>query len=202
MALVLVDGPDNEPLSAADFKTHARIDVSDEDTLITGYLKAVRLLVERLSGHRIITQTWDYFVDDFPAGEAIEIPYPPLQSVTGVYYTDEAGDESTMDADDYWVDTHGRPGRVVLMDNHTWPTATLRSVHGVRVRFVCGYGDAAEDITDEELLQAIRLLAGHYYEFREEVVVGRVAAKMESIPFGVQALLADLRTRSLRRVRG
>jgi uncharacterized phiE125 gp8 family phage protein len=195
MALNLVTPPEKEPITAAQARDQLRISHTDEDTLIEAYIKTARKTVEKISGHRLITQTWDYYLDQFPAGDEIELPFPPLQSVDGVYYTDTDGDEAEFSSDNYIADIYGVPGRVVLKSNHTWPTVTLRAVNGVRIRFTCGFGDEGSDV-EEEAVQAVKLLVGHFYENREGFVEGTI---MREVPFGVEALLADLRARAKRR---
>jgi uncharacterized phiE125 gp8 family phage protein len=182
-SLKLATAPAVEPISLDEAKLHLRVDISDDDTLITSQIQTARRRAEKIAGRAFITQTWDYVLDAFPQGDTLEIPKPPLQSITSIKYYDQDGTEYTLSSDDYYVDTYGEPGRVVLKSSATWPSITLREANGVVVRFMAGYGDA--DDVPEEFKQAIYLLVGHFYENREAVS----DARLVPTPDGVMALL-------------
>lgn len=186
MILKLVTAPAFEPITTAEAKTHLRIDGSDEDTLIDGYIMAARQLCEMEARRAFVTQTFDLFLEQWPASDEIKLPRPPLQSVTSITYTDSNGNAQTMASADYLADTASEPGRVVLSYGGTWPSATLRPGPAIAVRFVAGYGLAAA--VPAMYKQAIKLLVGHWYENREQVVLapGLGAAQL---PMGVKALL-------------
>lgn len=193
--LSLVTPPAIECVSLDEAKLHCRIDGTDEDALIHGLIRTARTLVEQHSLHALITQTWDLKLHAFPACDHIEIPLPPLQSVTSVKYKNSAGSETTWGTSNYIVDTGSRPGRVVLAYGITWPTFTAYPSLPVTVRFVAGYGSGAGD-TPEEARQAMLLLIAHWYDRREATAGGSNLPK--TIPFAVDALLADLRARAKR----
>jgi len=116
----------------------------------------------------LITQTWDYWLDRFPCEDIIDIPKPPLQSITHVKYYDTDNTESTFSNTKYTVDTNDTQGRVFLNDGYSWADGdSLRQFKGVVIRFVGGYGDVASDVP-EEYKQAIKFLVGHFYENREQ----------------------------------
>ena len=90
-----------------DAKKYLRIDSDDEKTVVEGLIAGATNWIDGHTGwlgRAIGTQTWDLVYDEFPYG-SIELPMPPLQSVTGVYYIDSAGIEQTMDPASYSVDT-------------------------------------------------------------------------------------------------
>jgi len=167
VGMTLVTAPTAEPVSVIEMKDHLRIEIDEtaEDAILAKWIKAARLMVEAINARRLITQTWDCVLDRWPSGSVMKLPYPPLQSVTHVKYTDTAGTESTWSSDDYIVDTDACPGRIGLAYGEIWPTTTLRPIAGIAVRFVCGYGDAAD--VPEHLVQAVKLVVAHMYENRE-----------------------------------
>ena len=187
MSLVVATPAAILPVTVAEAKTHLRIDHSDEDTLLTGYLTAARERCELVARRTFVATTYDLHLDAWPSGGVIRLPRPPLASVTGVYYTDEDGTETEFDSLNYVVDVAGEPGKVVLRYSATWPSVTLQEVNGVRVRFVAGYGDEATDVP-QRYCQAILLLAGHYYENREAVLVAQGFNAIE-VPMAVRDLL-------------
>lgn len=154
-----------------------------DDTLITRLITAARRTCERYQGHVYISQTWDLYLDAWPT-TPFKFPLAPLQSVTHIKYYDTDETEYTFSADSYHVDAMGWPGRVGLAYGEVWPTTTLRTLNGVVIRFVAGYGDTVDDVP-EDFREAILMLVGHFYENRETTLV----RPPDVIPFGVQALL-------------
>jgi len=185
MYLKLITAPAAEPVSIDEFKSHGRIDIADEDTLIAAYIKAARRQVEKIARRALVTQTWDLYLDKFPKESTLKIPRPPLQSVTSIKYYDPDDSESTFPASSYVVDAVTEPGRVVLKSGETWPSDTLRVVNGMIVRFVAGFGLVA-DVPDE-YKQAIKLLVSHWYENREPMVA--TGAVPKALEFSIDALL-------------
>ena len=173
MALTIVTAPAVEPLTAAECKSHSRIDTSADDTLLGTYIKAARIYAEEtLLGRQLITATWDWILDKFPSGlEPLYPPRPPLQSVTSITYTDEDGDEQTWSSAEYTVDTDSEPGRIVPAYDEVYPT-TRNVINAVTVRFKAGHGDAATDVP-EPSRQLIRFIVALWHEYREPIVDGR-----------------------------
>jgi uncharacterized phiE125 gp8 family phage protein len=113
MAIVLVTAPVVEPVSRAEAKVHCRIDadMTDDDTLVDGYITAARQWVEERTRRALITQTWDLWQDGWPDGDTFTLPMAPLQSVTHIKYVDEDDATATWAASNYVVDTYSEPGR-------------------------------------------------------------------------------------------
>ena len=185
LTLKQATAPASEPVTLAEAKLHLRVDFDDDDTLIAAQIASAREVVEAIARRALITQTWDLVLDAFPGVYYIDLPLPPLQSVTSVKYVDEDGNEHTFSSTYYIVDTYREPGRLVLASNASWPSNTLQETAGVRVRFVAGYGDDGDDVP-AKFKQAILLLIGHYYEHRESVSDERSLA---ILPQGVRELL-------------
>lgn len=161
MNLKLVTAPAAEPVTATEAKTHCRITGTDQDSVITILISAAREMAEAITRRALITQTWDMYLDRFE--RVIDVPLPPLQSVTSVTYTDTAGDSQTAASSLYDVDLAGN--RIILKDDQVWPD-TLIHENSVIVRFVAGYGAAGTAIP-QPIKQAILMLIGHFYENRE-----------------------------------
>lgn len=179
----LITAPASEPLTLVEAKLHLRVDVADDDTLIAALITAARQYCEGVLWRALMPQTWELYLDEWPC-EEIELPKPPLQSVTSVKYTNSIGATTTMDAGDYTVDTASEPGRVVLNYGELWPTVTLATANPIAIRYVCGYADAAH--VPETVKAAMKLLIGHLYENREAVVAGLIVT---SVPLAVESLL-------------
>ena len=174
--------PTVEPLSTADAKTHLRVDHSEEDGLIDDYVEAARRQVELFTRRALVNTTFTLKLDAFPV--EIRTPRSPLSSVTSITHIDCDGNSQTVASSVYDVDTDTEPGRIFLKFDQSWPdTRTINNA--VTVTFVAGFGSAASSVP-ESLRSAVRLLAAHYYEQREPVVVGTITAK---IPMSVESLL-------------
>lgn len=174
MTLVLFAGPTLEPLTVQEATDFSRITEDSEDDNVEGLIRSARAHVEQLTGRALITQTWDLYLDEFPycytaeGWRYIDIPKPPLQSVTFVKYYDSAGVQQTLATSEYTVDSQREPGRVYQAYGKSWPS-TYPIPNAVQVRFIAGYGPAASDIDARapELRQAISTLVGTMYEQRE-----------------------------------
>ena len=185
MALTIVTTPTIEPVTLTEARQHLRIDALDEDDLILSFIKAATKYSENTQNRAYMDQTWDLTLDIFPNGDIINIPLPPLQSVSSVTYYGTGGTSNTLTASTYVVDINSEPGRLSLAYNEVWPNETLRPVNGVVVRFVAGYGSATSAVPNMAK-QAIKLMVGHMFEHRENAEI----KKLEKIPDGVFDLLA------------
>jgi hypothetical protein len=188
-------------------KDFLRVDGTTEDALISSLIVAARQMAERMTGCVFISQTWELWLDVFPSQRRpgadwwdgmregpltdltqairhIEIPKAPLQSVAFFKTFDTSNTESTFDAANYFVDSVSTPGRVVLNSGSVWPSTALRPANGICIRFVAGYGNASA--VPEQIKQAIKMIAGHWFENREAVVTGTISKEVE---FGAKALL-------------
>ena len=185
MILTLITGPGSEPVTVAEAKLHVRQDGSADDALLDAMVVAAREMAEAITRRALISQTWEYRLDSWPAGDVLHLPLAPLQSVTSIKYVDEDGAESTLSADDYVVDSYSEPGRVRLKASSSWPSTSLQVVNGVVVRFVCGWANA--NAVPQTIKNAMLLMIGHWYENREMILT--TGAMPKDIPFTVEALL-------------
>ena len=191
MLYTLTTPPTVEPVTLNEVKSHLRLESSDsiysaETDLLTALIKIAREQAEHHTRRAFLTQTWTVHLDGWPVKDEIYLPFPPLISVTHVKHTDNDGVQSTFT--DYSIDT-GTPGRIVLDDGETWPTATLRPRSPIEIQFVAGYGATAAFVP-LSIKQAILLMIGHLYENRERTVMG---VAINEVPFAVDSLLASYR---------
>ena len=192
MPLVLTAGPAVEPVTLAEAKTHLRVDGTAEDTLVASLIITSRLHVEAAMGLALITQSWSWFFDAWPAGAAVKLPLRPVQSITAVRLYDENAVVTTLASDTYFLDGAGAPARLVRQGALVWPKPG-RIANGIEIALTAGYGDAAADVPDP-IRQAILLLIAHWYEHRSPLEVGPQA---QLPPDMVSKLLAPYRTMRL-----
>lgn len=174
MRLKLKTAPAVEPITLDEAKLHLRVDSADDNVLISALITTARQLAERETKRAFITQTWQMYLDY--ASPEIDVPKPPLQSVTAITVIDEAGAETVVSDTLYDVDaSENSPGRVRLKSGCVWPAH--RNFASFIIEFKVGYGDAATDVP-EALKQGILQLLSHLYDNRGA----------EEIPKGIKAL--------------
>jgi uncharacterized phiE125 gp8 family phage protein len=171
MAIRLIAGPGEEPITLDEAKLHLRVDVTAEDTLINGLIIAARQAAEQATGRALMQQTWELALDCFP--DEIRLQMPPLQSVSSVKYLDQDGVLQTLATSEYLVNDYKEPARIVLAYGKSWPS-TRDQENAVLVRFVAGYADA--DAVPQEIKQWMLMLIGSMYANRERETVGSAAA--------------------------
>ena len=115
MALELKTPPAGEPLSLAEAQVYLKTSDPAEDAWITSAIQAVREQCEAFTRRALMTQTWVLWRDAFPppsfAGlNEIELPFPPLVSVTHLRTWDAGGTGTVFDSGNYLVDTASTPG--------------------------------------------------------------------------------------------
>ncbi|MEZ4684193.1 MAG: head-tail connector protein [Caldilineaceae bacterium] len=182
----VITEPAEEPISVSDAKAHLRIDVADEDTLLAAYITAARTYYENVVWRALVTQTLGFRMSQWPNCEYIALKRPPLQSVTSVTYTDSDGGSNTFAASNYNVYANGDVGLIWLKDGQSWPSTTLQPGPSILITYVAGFGDA--DTVSELDKQAIRLLTGHFYENRENVVAIQGITVAE-LPMAVRSII-------------
>lgn len=189
-AIATVTAPVVEPVGLDEVKAHLRVDIRDDDPLITTLIQVARERIEDEARHYLMTQTLDYSLDEFPGEDVLVMPLVPLQAVTAISYYDTAGVGVTVSSASYQVDTASRPARIALNRGYAWPTTPLRTLNGVVVRVVVGFGSTFADVP-AQLRQALLLLVGHYYENREAAIIS--GAVPQQLPFAVAAICRQYR---------
>lgn len=198
-SLTLVTAPDQEPVSLDEFNAWANLDSDNAggDELKRALILAARQYLDGstgILGRALLTQTWAWRLDEWPECGQLDVPLPPLQSVTHIKYIDTAGDLQTWDAANYQVDPYSTPGRILLAAGATFPA--LRDsgqINQVTVTFVAGYGAPATAVP-QPIRQAIHLLASHWYENRTPVQF--ISGSMVEVPMTVWHLLSPHAVRS------
>lgn len=184
-----------EPITTADAKTHLRVDTTDEDTYIEGLVKAARRYCEWRTGRTFHQTTLEHRLERWPLGDQVVLPRAtPLLSVDSVKYLGSDGTEYTFSSSYYIADTSREPGRVVLGYSYEWPTlGAYYPVDPIRVRYTCGIANGSpQSYPADDIIHAMKLLIGHWYENREATVLGTVVT-LESKPLlmATDALLAN-----------
>ena len=180
-----VTAPTAEPLQVSEVRRHLALDDSYYDDYLSSLVQVTRAQVQAHTHRQLVTATYDLKLDALPAGQqTLAIPYGQLQSITSISYTDTAGASQTWSSSNYDVSTAREPGTIRPGHGEVWPVARLEQ-EAATVRFVSGYGAAGA--VPQAIKQAMLLLIGHYFNNREQSIVGVTASE---IPQGAAALLA------------
>jgi len=169
MNLTLVMAPTVEPLSIDEVKTHLRVEYDDENAYLHALINVAREFIDGkdgILGRAINTQTWKLSLTDFKSD--IEIPLPPLQSISSIKYWNNASTPvlTTVATTVYEVITGTFRGKVCLLGDQSWPSdIDANRRFPVEITFVAGYGDEASDIP-EGLRHAMLFHIAHMFENR------------------------------------
>lgn len=173
----VTEAPSVEPITNSDVKLYARIDGSSENNLIDAFIAAVREATEKFLGRALINQTITVSMDEFSyssysnaplylhtgnQGEIIELPRPPLVSVTEVRTVDEDDNPTVYDSDNYYIRTNPDPGQLVLKFGATPPINTDRFHGGYEIEYIAGYGASGNFVPDAINLGMIMWVADVY----------------------------------------
>src|SRR3990167_9515694 len=96
-----------------------------EDPEIVRWIASAESRAQRVSRRQLRTATYDLILDGFPSCGYIEIPKPPLQTITHVKYRDTAGTLQTWAATNYVGEAPAgdfcQHGRLSLAYGISWP---------------------------------------------------------------------------------
>ena len=189
--------PSISPVSVDDFKLFAKISDTAEDTQLDDFIDAAIDHFEQTTGLALIEQTWRLTLDRLPtlagatepwwdgikqgalseltpARSWIEIPTAPLISVTS-FSAFQMDNTSTLFTE-FYSDTDGRPGRVLLNSGAVWPVAT-RNAMKYQIVYKAGFGTAADNVP-ADIKICVKQLALHFYENRELMTFDTAAVKV------------------------
>lgn len=157
----------------------AIVDIGDGTPLMEQYIRSATDFLERATRTTLVRRSFTLTLEAFPRERFITIPCPPLLGVASVKYLDSVGQQQTLPALQYAVDTNGQPGRLCLLPGFSWPQ-TLAVPASVTVVFEAGY-----EVLPPLLRHAVLMLAGHFYANREATSDRRV----NDVPFAVQSIV-------------
>jgi len=160
----VTSGPALEPITLQELKDFSGIDYTEHDDMLEGFIGAVRGAAEEYTGKAFISQTIQMKMDYWPDA-VVELPRPPLISVTKIVTLDEDDGETEYDSDNYYIITQGTPGKVVLKKSVTSPQNTVRDHGGFLIEFKAGYGSEARDVP-QAICDGIKTWAASVYATR------------------------------------
>ena len=177
--------PTIEPVTNDEVKLYARIDGSSEDTLIDGFITAVRAATEKYLGRALIEQTITASLNVWPESP-ISLPRPPLIEISEVRTVDEDDDTTTYSSDNYYARILIEPGELVIKFDKTDPCNTNRYFGGYEIEYLAGYGPLAASVP-QAIKTGITMWVADIYENRVPIseppgIVQTIMAPYRIIP--------------------
>lgn len=133
-----------EPISITDVEGQVLFDLTDQRAAIDIFITAIRERAEAITRRALVVKNLVLTLDSFPSGSSpIEIPNPPLLSVTSVVYIDSTGASIVLIPSAYRVIPNTtdpvQPSQIVPVYGSIWPT-TINDFGSVQIFYACGYG--------------------------------------------------------------
>lgn len=200
MPLFLITPPESEPIEVSEAKHQTTQDSTitlDDEAFETRWIPAARDRMEGATDRQAITAEWEWQGPGFPCFGPLELPKPPLQSVTWIKYVDTAGVVQTWASSNYTVLAPSGPkcrrAEIWPVYNVTWPSVRCQP-DAVRIRFVAGYGDSGTDVPPL-LRQGMLLDIGSMFANREQLAIDPGLAVLE-LPGGSKDIYRSFKSRA------
>lgn len=170
--------PSATPVSVSDVKARLGISGTEEDAILPAFIEAATGHLDGWSGilgRCLVTQTWAFSLDCWPASRRIELPFPDVSSV-GITYRDANGETQTIPLGSFEVFEGARGSIVEFLSTVALPTVASRP-RSITITLVAGYGDAVavpEALKSAIILMVSRMrnLSGESAFLRSETVEG------------------------------
>jgi len=175
----VITAPTSEPITLAECKTQLRVESSftDDDTWINDTIPVVREQVEGLINRALMNQTLELALPEFK--DVIELPKPPLSSLTSVKYYDDDNALQTLASSEYIVNDYDEPTTINKLSTINYPS-TFDRPDAVLVRYQAGYPDAAS--VPAMVKQAMLMIMTDLYDNRSSITNPSFTTKVEWTP--------------------
>ncbi len=179
-------GPTIEPVTLAEAKDHLRVTAEDttQDVIVQSLIPRARATIEDQTLRQLLAATYRRSFGCWPR-ERIDLPRPPLQSVTSITYVDLNGVTQTLPTTEYQVVDDPEGAYIVPAYLKVWPVPRYQP-EAVVVTFVAGYENAAA--VPGPLRQAVLLLVEHLFIQTSPVV--DTGAVPQELPWTIKQLIA------------
>ena len=166
----------SEVVSTSELKDYARVETSDDDTIIADMITAARLKCEAIINRDIVAKTRSLFISSLtPSGEygdlyrkkaKIVLPFAPITAITSVQTQASDGTLTSITYDSYGLE-----------DKYL----EVASSYNKNIKIVY----TTTGLSNDDLKIAIKQLAATYYDNRSDFVQGNI----NTIPTNAQSML-------------
>lgn len=179
-----VSEPDAEPITLEQAKQQCRIDddiVEDNDWL-TDAISEAREFIEGYLQSSIMPTVWEIQASSFPwtYPSAIHLPMGPLIAVESFSYLDRDGVRQELAGPGaFRAVPNGTTGFLLPAFNTAWPP-TRTEQGSLLIQYRAGYVDGGSPEAAQvprAIARATKLLVAHWYENREAIITGTIAAE-------------------------
>lgn len=167
----------------AEVKARLGIRSNHRDAELERLLAAAQGQVEDYSGRLLTRRLYTQHCRRFEPGEPIDIWVYPVHEIEALTYQDPSGAAVPL-ADARLFAPEGGLARVFPAVGAAWPAVGTPA--DIQLKVDAGY----EDDVPPQLVQAVLLLVGHWFENHEAVVVGTSAVEL---PMGVRDICEQFR---------
>lgn len=203
-ALRRIVDPALEPITLEEAKLQCQVDadLTEQDSVIRGYIKAAREKAESYCKRSFVEQTWKLTARSWPvdmdpegaASDGILLRQGPILGIVEISYLTNDGTRTYLTADEYLIDDSDEPPRLYPPYNTCWPSGRC-TPGAIEIVYRAGYPSAGSPVDAENVpqlaKQAIGMLVGHWYNnAREDSIVGTIVA---DAPHGFYSTLDPLR---------
>ncbi|MCI5095775.1 MAG: head-tail connector protein [Rhodobacteraceae bacterium] len=186
MSLTLVTPPAALPVELDTMRGHLRVEEGQEEVYLTHCLTTATAQLDGDNGElgcALLHQTWAERFPPVRTGRtAVCLSLHPVVTLQAVEYRDAAGAWQSADLGAF--ELFEEDGRF-WVQSKSWPTPGAYP-KPLRLTYRAGFGATGADIPSP-LVHAVLLLAAHFYENREPVVMDGTPVEM---PRSVDALIA------------
>lgn len=153
----LKTGPVQNVVTISEAKQFLKIDSSDDDLIVQNCLDAAEIAIENYLEIKINSQVWEFYFNEFPADNILNLPFGPVISVQAFKTIDTSSVEENFT--EYLINSYSTEGQLVATGQ--WPSATLQEVNGIKIEATIGFS-----AIPKEIKQAVLLILSKFYEQR------------------------------------
>lgn len=179
-------------LTLDEVKKHVEVEgTTAHDAQLTRLIQQATDFVEGPTGKLLALneQTWEMRLDRFCP--YIQIPIWPIISVDQIQYVDLDGATQTLDAAVWEADVYDNPAMIRARSERSFP-GTKWQFNAVTITFTAGW--PADPGVPEDLKGALLLLIGHWFDNREDSIVGTIVSKT---PKGFDSIIEKYAPRAI-----
>ena len=182
LSITLITPPVVEPVTLEEAKAWLKLDLGDEDAILTRLITTARQMVEHYTSRALVAQTWRLVIARPSALPFVWLPKAPARTLVAASLQAQGGAQTALDLSLFKLECDSEPPRLV------W--GSIGDGSGMlSVDVVFGYGEGADNVP-AALKQAVLVLVAQAYEQRGVVDTPALNPAL--------ALLAPFKLRRLR----
>lgn len=175
-------GPVNPAITKEDVKEFGFINSDERDDDIDSLISAATIMTEKLTGRKLITQTWYIYYDQEEFTDRLRtyknqivLTTFNVQSIVELLVYKKDNTSSTITASNYRQvgDELTSNTRLAFNDDYNLNLSDVRNTDSYRVEVVVGYGLLQADIPSP-LRDSLRMIINHWVQFPNKVSESQV----------------------------